>query len=109
MMAGITPLSRRVLRLEKRPSCKRRRKSLRRMLLKDLLKSGPKMSGLDGAEDGSSMEGYDDFSTEAVATAMAAQGGIGISRMLLKQLKIPDPGSDIKVFSSSADHIIAGE
>lgn len=77
------------------------------MLLAELLKSGPKMGSLGGDESGSS-EQYGDLSMQAVAQAMSAHGGIGISRMLLKQLEIGDK-AEIKGFSSPADSLIAGE
>jgi Rod binding domain-containing protein len=57
------------------------------ILISDLLKTAPRSGMLDG--DGSEsvgLEGYDDLRTEAMASALAAQGGIGIARMLMHQL-----------------------
>jgi Rod binding domain-containing protein len=80
------------------------------ILIADLLKSAPRSGSLDGGEtQGAGLEGYDDLRTEAMASALAAQGGIGIARMLLKQLQPEIVKSDIKAFSSSADHVIARE
>lgn len=78
------------------------------ILIADLLKSSPRTASLDGGES-SGVEGYDDFRTEAMASALAAQGGIGIARMLLKQIGPAANEADIKGFSSTADHVIARE
>ena len=57
------------------------------ILITDLLKTAPRTGTLDGDESaGAGVEGYDDLRTEAMASALAAQGGIGIARMLLHQL-----------------------
>ncbi len=73
------------------------------MLLADLMK----MANSDDSDPDSdaSCRGYDDLRNQAVASALARHGGIGIARMLLHKL-----GADngIKEFSSSADSPIAG-
>jgi Rod binding domain-containing protein len=80
------------------------------ILISDLLKSAPRAGTTDGGEaEGAGLSGYEDLRTEAMASALAAQGGIGIARMLLKQLEPAVASRDIKAFSSSADHVIAGE
>jgi len=57
------------------------------ILISDLLKSAPRTGTVDGDESaGAGAEGYDDLRTEAMASALAAQGGIGIGRMMLQQL-----------------------
>jgi len=74
------------------------------MLLAGLLKMG----NADGDDNGGadqSLHGYDDLRNQAVATALARDGGIGIGRMLIDKLAHHDP---IKAFSSSADTSIAG-
>jgi len=78
------------------------------ILIADLLKSCPAAASLD-SNDASGVEGYDDLRTQAMASALADQGGIGIARMLLKQLAPASSTSDIKGFSSNADHVIAEE
>ena len=74
------------------------------MLLADLLK----MSHAEGESEGDadqSLHGYDDLRNQAVATALAHDGGIGIARILITKLAT---GGDIKGFSSPADSSIAG-
>ena len=57
------------------------------ILIADLLKTAPRSGTLDGDDTASAgVEGYDDLRTEAMASALAAQGGIGIARMMLYQL-----------------------
>jgi Rod binding domain-containing protein len=109
MLKGISSVASRPSATGVQAKLKKATEEFEAMLLGDLLKSRPKVGTIDGGQDGSSVGGYDDFSTEAVATAMAAQGGVGIGRMLLKQLAPAATGTDIKAFSSDADHIIAGE
>jgi Rod binding domain-containing protein len=55
------------------------------MLMTDLLKMGSEDKDSDG-ELGQSCQGYDDLRNQAVATAMAKNGGIGIARMLMQKL-----------------------
>jgi Rod binding domain-containing protein len=55
------------------------------MLMTDLLKLGSGDEPSDG-ELGQSCQGYDDLRNQAVATAMAKNGGIGIARMLMEKL-----------------------
>lgn len=74
------------------------------LLITDLLKAGPKTSNIEGASDSGGGESYEDLSTEAVASAMAANGGLGIGRMLLKKLNRPEASGEIKGFSLIADH-----
>lgn len=79
-------------------------KEFESMLIADLMK----MAETKGNRDGSNgMEGYDDMRIQAVSTALAANGGMGLSKMLLTQL---DKGTekDIKVLSFTADGQIAG-
>lgn len=70
------------------------------MLLSELLKMGGEDSLSDSSLDQTCMQGFDDLRNQAVATALAQHGGIGIARMLERQLS---PAADIKAFSSSAD------
>ena len=55
------------------------------MLLSDLLKLGEEDEPSDGELD-QSCQGYQDMRIQAVATAMANHGGIGIARMLVERL-----------------------
>jgi Rod binding domain-containing protein len=93
--------------MEQRGKLQKATQDFEAMLLADLLKSGPKMGTVDGNPEDGGAERYADFSMEAVASGMAAQGGIGIGRMLLKQLGPSVHGTDIKDFSSAADSSIA--
>lgn len=109
MVDGITGSTASVATTEGRGKLQRATEDFEAMLLADLLKSGPKMGTVDGNEEDDGAGRYGDFSTEAMASAMAKQGGVGIGRMLLKQLGPAVRGADIKGFSSSADTLIAGE
>ena len=74
------------------------------MLLQESLKFGSE-DGQYGGELDQACQGYEDLRNQAVATAMAQSGGIGIARMLEQHF---GGSEDIKVFSSSADTSIAG-
>lgn len=74
------------------------------MLIADLLK----MAGQEKEKPEPGMEGYEDMRIQGIATAMAAQGGIGIGKLLLNQLDRWKAGNQIKAFSDCADPIIAG-
>jgi Rod binding domain-containing protein len=54
------------------------------MLMTDLLKLGSEDDQPQGGDQ--SCQGYDDLRNQAVATAMAKNGGIGIARMLEEKL-----------------------
>ena len=58
------------------------------MLLADLLKIGCEEEQPDGESD-QSCHGYDEVRNQAVATAMARNGGIGIAHMLEDKLGRP--------------------
>ena len=74
------------------------------MLLADLMKMASEEDEPEGESD-QSCRGYDDLRNQAVATALAGDGGIGIARMLEQKL---GGQAAIKEFSSSADSSIAG-
>lgn len=73
------------------------------MLIADLLK----MSNQEKLSEGAGMEEYDDMRTQAMASAMAGNGGVGIGKILLNQLDPDSQQSHIKAFSYSADGSIA--
>lgn len=87
------------------PRLKQSAQEFESMLLSELLKMGDDGSPTDGELDQGCQEGYQDLRIQAVATAMARNGGIGIARMLECRL---GAAANIKDFSSSADTQIAG-
>jgi len=60
------------------------------MLLADLLKMAKQDDQRDSELD-QSCQGYDDLRNQAVATALARNGGIGIARMLVAHLEGKGP------------------
>lgn len=69
------------------------------MLLADLLKFGNEEAQQGGELDLTSSN-YEDLRNQAVATALARNGGIGIARMLVEKLH---GSAQVKDFSSAAD------
>ena len=67
------------------PKLQKAAKEFEAMLLSDLMKLGSEDEASEGELD-QSCQGYEDMRNQAVATAMANSGGIGIGRMLVERL-----------------------